>query len=390
MASSEDASPGTGTARRADIAPFYVMEVMRAAAERAATGADVLHLEVGQPATAAPRGVIAAAHAALDSDVLGYSAALGFAPLRHRIAHHYDEWYGVAVDPGEVMVTMGASGGCVLAFLAAFDPGDRVVVATPGYPCYRNMLQAFGVSVVDLPVEADTRFQPTPELLEQLGPVDGLVVASPSNPSGTMLGDQELAALTRWCDDTGVRLVSDEIYHGITFGRPAGTARAHTTDAVVVNSFSKYFSMTGWRIGWMLVPQELQAPVERLAQNLFIAAPTISQLAALAAFDCHDELRANVARYAHNRELLLDGLRAVGLDRLAPADGAFYVYADVSHLTDDSQALCARWLTELGVAATPGVDFDPQRGHRYVRFSFAGETEEIVEAIGRLGSRTAG
>ena len=371
---------------RRDIAPFYVMEVMRSAAERAAAGGDVLHLEVGQPATPAPEGVRRAAHLALDADPLGYTTALGLDVLRARIAEHYREWYGVVVPPERVVVTVGASGGVALTFLAAFEPGDRVAVPEPGYPCYRNMLHAFGVEAVPIACGPETRFQPTPELLDAAGPLHGVVVASPSNPTGTMLPPEDLAALVAWCDHRGARLVSDEIYHGITFDRPATTALAASDRVVVVNSFSKYFSMTGWRIGWMVVPEDLAVPVERLAQNLFIAAPTLSQHAAVAAFDCHDELRALVDRYAVNRRILLDGLTAAGFDRLAPADGAFYVYAAVDHLTDDAQDLCATWLRELGVAATPGIDFDRIDGRHHVRFSFAGDAATMTEAVSRLAT----
>ncbi len=371
-------------AGRAAISPFYVMEVMRAAERRELAGGEVLHLEVGQPSTPAPKGVIAAAHAALDEDRLGYTVAYGIDPLRRRIAEHYDDWYSQPVETDRVVVTVGASGGCVLAFLACFDVGDRVAVPAPGYPCYRNMLEASGVEAVEVAVDAATRFQPTPELLERCGPLDGVVVASPSNPTGTMLGADEMAALAAWCDANDARLVSDEIYHGITYEGSAPTALAHSDTAVVVNSFSKYFSMTGWRLGWLVLPPELIDAVERLAQNVIISAPTLSQIAAVAAFDCHDEARANVARYAESRRVLLDGLPAAGLDRLAPADGAFYVYAEVDHLTDDSQVLCDRWLDELAIAATPGVDFDPTRGHRFVRFSFAGATADIEEAVSRL------
>ena len=374
--------------RRSDISPFYVMEVMRAAEQRAAAGGEVLHLEVGQPSTPAPAGVIRAARAALESDVLGYTTAAGLETLRQRISQHYKSWYGADVDPDRIVVTLGASGAFVLSFLAAFDAGDRVVVPVPGYPCYRNALQALNAEVVSLPTTAETRFQPSPELLEDLvrrtGSVDGLVLASPSNPSGTMLDGSSLAAVSDWCIEHGVRLVADEIYHGITFGDPAPTALGLNGDALVVNSFSKYFSMTGWRLGWVVAPDELVEPVRRLAQNFFISAPTLSQMAAVAAFDCHEELQANVARYAANRSVLRKGLPAAGIDRLAPSDGAFYVYAAVDHLAPDSQELCRRWLDELGVAVTPGIDFDPAEGHRFARFSYAGATDDMAEAMRRL------
>jgi len=371
-------------ARRAEISPFYVMEVMRAAEQREMAGGEVLHLEVGQPSTPAPKAVIEAAHRALDEDVLGYTVAYGIDPLRRRIAEHYTDWYSKPVSAEHVVVTVGASNGCALAFLGCFDVGDRVAVPAPGYPCYRTMLEASGVETVEVPVDAASRFQPTPELLEACGPIDGLVVASPSNPTGTMLGDDEMAALARWCDAHDVRLISDEVYHGITYEGAAPTALAHSDSAVIVNSFSKYFSMTGWRLGWLVLPTDLAVGIERLAQNVVIAAPTLSQIAAVAAFDCHDELEANVTRYAANRRVLLDGLPTAGLDRLAPVDGAFYVYAAVDHLTDDSQRLCADWLEQLGLATTPGIDFDPTRGHQYVRFSFAGATADMEEAVSRL------
>lgn len=370
---------------RGHLPPFIVMDVMSAAAEREAAGAEVLHLEVGQPGTPAPAGVIAAAKAALDRERLGYTVARGIPALRDRIVAHYAEAYGVAVPPERVVATTGSSGGFLLAFLAAFDPGDRVALAAPGYPCYRNILRACDIEPVELPAGSETRFQPTPDLLEALGtPVDGLIVASPANPTGTMLGAAEMASLTGYCRDRGIRLISDEIYHSITYGGPAVTALASDPRAIVVNSFSKYYSMTGWRLGWMVVPEALVRPVECLAQNLFISPPTLSQHAGVAAFDCRPDLDANVARYAENRQILLEGLPRAGLDRLAPADGAFYIYADIAHLTDDSQAFCRRLLAETGIAATPGVDFDPERGHRTMRFSFAGGTAEILEATARL------
>ncbi len=371
-------------ARRAEISPFYVMEVMRAAEEREQAGGEVLHLEVGQPSTPAPKGVIEAAHFALDNDVLGYTTANGIPQLRERVAAHYRDWYGVDVDPDAIMFTVGASGAFVAAFLAAFDSGDRVVVPSPGYPCYRNALSALGVEVVTLPTTMHTRFQPTVQLLESVGPVDGLVLSSPSNPTGTMLDDTRMEEITTWCRDNDVWFVSDEIYHGITFGEAAPTALQFDTEAIVINSFSKYFSMTGWRLGWVVMPEPLRTAFTRIGQNVTIAAPTLSQLGAVAAFDCHEELAVNIARYGNNRSVLLEGLREAGIDRLAPADGAFYIWACVDHLTDDSQALCALWLDELGIAATPGVDFDPDDGHRFIRFSFAGSTSDCVEAVKRL------
>jgi aspartate/methionine/tyrosine aminotransferase len=373
------------TARRGNVPPFIVMDVLAKANERQAQGHAVYHLEVGQPGTPAPAKVIEAARRALGSERLGYTEALGIPALRRRIAQHYREWYGVALDPARVVVTTGSSGAFLLGFLAAFDPGDRVALAAPGYPAYRNILGALGIEAVPLPVGANTRFQPTADLLAALpGKLDGLIVASPSNPTGTMLDRAGLQALTEGCAARGVRLVSDEIYHGIVYGDQAHSALEFTRDAIVVNSFSKYFSMTGWRLGWMVLPEDLARPVECLAQNLFISPPSLSQHAAVAAFDCADELGANVRRYADNRALLLELLPKAGFARIAPSDGAFYLYAEVGHLTPDSHAFCRRMLEETGVAATPGTDFDPERGHRFVRFSFAGTTADMKAAAERL------
>ncbi len=376
-------------ARRGLVPPFIVMDVMTAAAERERAGGDVLHLEVGQPGTPAPSGVIQAAKAALDGDRIGYTVAQGQLRLRERIAGHYLRSYGVEVPVERIFITTGSSAGFLLAFLGAFEAGDRVAMAAPGYPAYRNILSALGVQPVEIPTGPDTRFQPSPALLDAVAsPVDGLIIASPSNPTGTMVTPAELAALARHCEARGIRLISDEIYHGIVFdaerGRQAATALAFSDHAIVINSFSKYYSMTGWRLGWMVLPEALVRPIECLAQNLFISPPTLSQLAAPAAFDCRDELDANVARYAENRRLLLESLPRAGFDRLAPADGAFYLYADIAHLTNDSREFCRRMLAETGVAATPGVDFDPARGHATMRFSFAGATADMIEAADRL------
>jgi len=368
---------------RSSISPFYVMEVMWAAEERSRAGGEVLHLEVGQPSTPAPRPVLHAAVAALEGNRLGYTGALGLPELRARISAHYARRYGLEVPLEQIVVTAGASGGCVLTFLAAFDAGARVAVTEPGYPCYRNMLEAFGIEVVGLPIGPQTRFAPTAEMLD--GDLDGLVIASPSNPTGTVLRDEELAALAARCDAAGIRLVSDEIYHGIEHTHPAPTAAA-LPEAVVVQSFSKYYSMTGWRLGWLVLPPDLVRPVERLAQNLFISPPTLSQLAAVAAFDAAHDLDANVERYRVNRDVLVDALRGAGITTIAPADGAFYVYAEVAGITDDSQELCRRWLSDIGVAATPGIDFDPRRGHRFVRFSCSESTAEVAEAARRLAA----
>ena len=371
-------------AQRGRISPFIVMDVVRAANAQAAAGSEVLHLEVGQPATKAPQPVLDAAKRALDDSLIGYSDAFGLPELRQALAGHYAALYGVELDPARIAATPGSSGGFLLAFLAAFEPGDRVALAAPGYPAYRNILQALDVEAVLLETDLEHRYQPTPDLLQGAGRLDGLIVASPSNPTGTVLDLAALRALVDYCAAEGIRLVSDEIYHGITYEERATSALELTDTAIVINSFSKYFCMTGWRLGWMVLPEDLVRPVECLAQNFFVAAPTLSQHAAVAAFDCRPELDARVAAYARNRSLLLERLPHAGFERLAPADGAFYLYADAGRLTNDSPALCARILKETGVALTPGVDFDPARGHRFVRFSFAGSEGDMRAACDRL------
>ena len=380
-------------ARRGRIPPFIVMDVMRAANAREAAGEHVLHLEVGQPGSGAPRGVVEAARAALDSDRLGYTEAFGIPSLRERIVRHYKDFYGLSVPVERIAVTTGSSAGFILAFLAAFEAGDRVALASPGYPAYRNILQALGVQVVNIETGPATRFQPSMELVAKAaedGGLDGLIVASPSNPAGTMVPAAALKDLADGCRAAGTRLISDEIYHGISYDAPASSALAFADRPVIINSFSKYFSMTGWRLGWMVVPEDLLRSVECLAQNLYISPPTLSQWAAVAAFDCHQELEANVARYAANRQLLLERLPEAGFDQLAPADGAFYIYANVSRMTNDSDDFCRRMLLETGVATTPGTDFDPGRGHAYVRFSFAGDTADMDQAVRRLAAWTPG
>lgn len=369
---------------RSDIPPFYVMEVMKAAARRAETHGDVLHLEVGQPSTQAPRRLRAAAGGLLDSDRIGYSEALGVPELRHRIVRHYAEQYGVDLPVERVVMTSGASGAFVLVLLAAFDHGARVGITDPGYAAYRNVIASLGLEAVGIRVGPRNRYVPTPADIEAAGPLDGLVTASPSNPTGTVFTLDEQEALVDACDRLGIRLIADEIYHGITYAGPAPTALAATDRAVVVQSFSKYYSMTGWRLGWLVAPDELVRPIERLAQNLFICPPTLAQLAALEAFDSTDELEANVARYRTGRAVLLEGLRRIGLIEFAPPDGAFYVWVDVSALGIDSQELCRRWLSETGVAVTPGIDFDPIEGHRFVRFSYSEAVDDIAEAMARL------
>jgi aspartate/methionine/tyrosine aminotransferase len=389
-------------AQRANVPPFHVMDLLAAAKARQASRGDLVNFVAGQPSTGAPRAVREEAKRLLDEDTLGYTVATGVPELRAAIAGHHRRTSGIDVGPEDVVVTTGSSGGFLLAFLAAFEPGDRVVMARPGYPCYRNVLAALGCEVVEVDCGPDTRFQPTVELLESVpGPVAGVVIASPANPTGTMIPAEELAAIARWCEEHGVRLISDEIYHGITYGVSAGSVSAGSTTVsgtssawqtsrtgVTFGSFSKYFSMTGWRIGWMLVPEDLRRPVDVLTGNFTICPPVLGQYAALAAFtpESYAELDGHVARYAGNRRLLLDGLPRLGIDQLAPADGAFYVYADVGHLTDDSYAWCLRVLDETGVAMAPGIDFDTRRGGEFVRLSFAGSAEEIEEGLRRLAS----
>jgi aspartate/methionine/tyrosine aminotransferase len=371
---------------RGQVPPFYAMQVYVAAMARQQAGLPVYLLNVGQPGTPAPSTVLAAAHKVLDTDRIGYTSALGIPELRDAIANHYRRTYGLDVARSAVVATTGSSGGFLLAFLAAFEPGDVVVLARPGYPAYRNMLTALGCQVVELPCGPATRFQPSVAALDALDvrPA-GLGVASPANPTGTMVTPAELAAITTWCDANGVRLISDEIYHGITFSGEASCAWQTSRRAIVVNSFSKYFSMTGWRLGWLLVPDELLDSVDRLASNFTLCPPTLPQHAAVAAFDAYAELDANVEHYRANREFLLARLPEIGLDRLAPADGAFYIYADVSRWTDDSLAFGARLLAETGVAVAPGIDFDPVDGGRYIRLSFAGDAAEIALAVDLLG-----
>ncbi len=377
-----------GASRRGAIPPFIVMDVMRAANARAAAGARVLHLEVGQPSSPAPEPVLQAAARALAGDRLGYTDAFGLEALRRRIGRHYGEAHGLDLDWRRIAVTSGSSGGFVLAFLAAFDAGQRVAVGVPGYPAYRNILAALGIEVILLPLDHATGFRPTPALLDALarrhGRIDGVVVASPANPTGSLLDAAGLAALSGWCHDHGARLISDEIYHGIVYGPAAATALAVTDEAVIVNSFSKYWAMTGWRIGWLVLPEPLLRSVECLAQNFYISPPSLSQHAAIAAFDCEEIVTGHVARYAVNRASLLAALPRAGFADIAPADGAFYLYARLPDDDPDSPEFCRRLLAEADIAITPGIDFDPLRGHRTVRFSYAGSPEEMEEAAARL------
>jgi aspartate/methionine/tyrosine aminotransferase len=377
-------------ARRSNVPPFHVMDLLAAAQRRQLSHGDLVNFVAGQPSTGAPRAVREEAKRLLDEETLGYTVATGVPGLREAVAAHHRRTSGIEVSLDDVVITTGSSGGFLLAFLAAFEPGDRVVMARPGYPCYRNVLTALGCEVVEIDCGPETRFQPTVEQLDAIeGPVAGLVIASPANPTGTMLLPEDLDAIAQWCEDHSVRLVSDEIYHGITYGDAGAHHRSawHTSrTGVVFGSFSKYFSMTGWRLGWMLVPEDLRRPVDVLTGNFTICPPVLSQYAAIAAFtpESYAELDGHVARYATNRDLLLRGLPELGIDRLAPADGAFYVYADIAHLTDDSHGWCLRLLEETGVATAPGIDFDTRRGHEFVRLSFAGSAAEITEGLDRL------
>lgn len=379
------------TGRGAEAPPFLVMDVISAANARAASlppGAPgIIRMEVGQPSTGAPRGAAEAAIRALNSGApLGYTEAFGLVSLRERIARHYLDHYGLVVPARRIAVTIGASGAFPLAFLAAFDPGDAIAMAAPFYPPYANILQALGMRPQLLECDATTRFQPTVAMLEKLDPRPaGLIIASPCNPAGTMLAPDELAAIAHWCHAEGVRLISDEIYHGLSWGSVAeSSAAAFSESAVVVNSFSKYWSMTGWRIGWLLLPEDLIRPVECLAQNMFISAPHIAQVAAEAAMDCRDELEGNKAAYARSRAALLAGLPRAGFDRIAAADGAFYLWCDVSALTNDSAAFSAAMLEGAGIAATTGLDFDRGRGGRFLRFSYCGREADMAAAPERL------
>lgn len=373
-------------AARAAVPPFYVMDVLEAANARQRARGDVVSLVAGQPSAPAAAPVLRAAEHALRTNNLGYTEQLGIPELREAIAGHYERRYALDVDPHDVVVTTGSSGGFLLSFLSAFDAGDRVALARPGYPAYRNILAALGCEVVEIPCDDSTRFQPTVAMLDELGPLKGVVVASPANPTGTVLPSAELAAIAGWCAEHGAQLISDEIYHGIDYGMGPASAWQFSREAVVVNSFSKYFAMTGWRLGWLLVPTRLHRAVECLIGNFNICAPTIAQHAAVAAFtdEAYAELDGHVQHYRVNRDVLVQGLKALGIDRLAPADGAFYVYADISHLTHDAMSWCQRLLADTGVAIVPGIDFDPEHGSKFIRLSFSGAKTDIEEGLRRL------
>jgi aspartate/methionine/tyrosine aminotransferase len=384
-----DTATISGPAARADVAPFHVMEVLAAAQARERSHGDVVVLAAGQPTAGAPAPVKEAAAKALREQNLGYTVQLGIPELREAIAGHYASRSALDVSPEDVIVTTGSSGGFLLSFLSAFEVGDRVAMARPGYPAYRNLLAALGCEVVEFSADERTRFQPTTELLDRLGPIKGLIVASPSNPTGTVLPAGELAAIDGWCSSRGVQLISDEIYHGISYiGRELGSAWHSGRESLVLGSFSKYFAMTGWRLGWMLVPQRLHRAVEVLSGNFAICPPAIAQYAAVSAFEpeSYAELDGHVAHYRSNRDLLLDGLKRIGLDKVAPIDGAFYAFIDVSAHTTDSLSWCQRLLAETGVAIAPGIDFDPVDGGKFVRISFAGARADVEEGVRRIGA----
>jgi aspartate/methionine/tyrosine aminotransferase len=373
--------------RRSDVPPFMVMDVMAAAARIEAAGGRVIHMEVGQPAASAPSTAIAAARAALGGRI-AYTEALGIPSLRARIARHYNDAHGVFVDPGRIVITTGSSAGFILSFLALFEAGDRIALASPGYPPYRHILTALGCEPVLIETGPETRWEITGEALlaaHRVKPLQGVLVASPANPTGTMIKPDVLKELIETAEGAGVRFISDEIYHGLDYAFPAVTALQLSPSAVVINSFSKYFCMTGWRIGWIVMPEPLVRPVERLQQNLAISAPTLAQIAAEAAFDGAAEMEEIKHGYEENRRILIEGLPKDGLDRFLPVDGAFYLYADVSRFSNDSFVFAQRMLEEAGVAATPGVDFDPTRGHHFVRFCYAGSAPEMHEAVERIG-----
>ncbi|HLG85325.1 MAG TPA: aminotransferase class I/II-fold pyridoxal phosphate-dependent enzyme [Bradyrhizobium sp.] len=374
-------------ARRSDVPPFMVMDVMAAAERIEAAGGHVIHMEVGQPAASAPRTAIAAAHRALDAGRIDYTSALGILSLRERIARHYRETYACEVDAARIVITTGSSGAFILAFLAMFEPGDRVAVTVPGYPPYRHILTALGCEPVLIETSGDTRHALTGEALlaaHRKAPLKGVLVGSPANPTGTMMSREALTGLIAAAEGAGIRFISDEIYHGLDYAFAAVTAAELSPHALVINSFSKYFCMTGWRVGWMVVPETLVRPIERLQQNLAISVPTLSQIAAEAAFEGKAEMEAVKRGYAENRRILIEGLPKAGLTRFLPADGAFYLYADVSDFTSDSLAFAKTMLEQAHVAATPGVDFDPIHGRNFIRLSYARSADDMREAVARI------
>ena len=374
---------------RSGVPPFMVMDVMAAAARLEAQGRRIVHMEVGQPAVGAPSSAIAAVRAALGNGAHGYTETLGIASLRRRIARAYAQWHGLDIEPERIVVTTGSSAGFMLAFLAAFAAGDRVAVALPGYPPYRHILSALGCEAVAIDTNADSRWSITGESLlaqHRIKPLKGVIAASPANPTGTMMTGDALRDLIRCAEDAGIVVISDEIYHGLDYAFTAESAARFSQETIVINSFSKYFCMTGWRIGWMVVPPALVRAIERLQQNLAISVPTLSQIAAEAAFDSRDELEAIKRGYEDNRRILVEGLPGAGLTSFLPVDGAFYLYADISRFSNDSHAFAKRMLEEAGVATTPGVDFDPIHGRQFLRLCYAGSRADMHEAVARIGA----
>lgn len=366
----------------AAIDPFHAIAISREAHALEEQGRSILHMEFGQPSTGAPAEAIAVAHRVLDTEPMGYWESTA---LKQRIARHYADRHGVAVDAEQVLLTCGASPGLVLALTSLFAPGARVATARPGYVAYRNTLKALYLDSVEIACGPAERFQISADALARIDPApDGLILASPANPTGTIIPPAELARIAALCRERGIRIISDEIYHGLSFGEPAHSMLEYAADAVIVNSFSKYYSMAGWRLGWIVVPPQLIERARARMGNLFLTPPVLAQRAGLAAFDCTDELEGHVASYRRNRQLLLDALPALGLAQIAPPDGAFYIYADISHLTNDSLGFCQRLLRETGVATAPGIDFDPVDGHRFIRFSFAVSTDRVEDAIARM------
>jgi aspartate/methionine/tyrosine aminotransferase len=375
--------------KRSDVPPFIVMDVMAAAAQREAQGARIIHMEVGQPAAPAPATAIKAAQATLAHGRIGYTETLGIPSLRARIARHYADAYDLVLDPARVVVTTGSSGGFILAFLTLFEAGDRVALANPGYPPYRHILSALGCEPVLIETSAETRWALSAKALiaaHQRAPLKGVVIASPANPTGTMMDADALSRLIAVAESEGIRVISDEIYHGLDYAFAAETAANVSERAVVINSFSKYFCMTGWRVGWMVVPDVLVRPIERLQGNLAISVPTLAQVAAEAAFDGREEMEVVKDGYEENRRILTEGLPKAGLDKFLPVDGAFYLYADISRFSDDSLDFAKRMLNEAGVAATPGIDFDPVNGRHFLRFCYAGSAAEMHDAVERIGN----
>lgn len=368
---------------RGAVAPFIVMDVMEAARQAEAEGRHIIHMEVGQPSTAAPQKALQYLKDSMDSDAMGYTVALGLPALRQKIAGLYGDWYNVDLDPARVVITPGSSGAFILSFTSLFDANDRVGIGAPGYPSYRQILRALDLVPVDIETQAENRLQPVASELSGQD-LSGVLVASPANPTGTMLDRAALLSLIDATQAAGAAFISDEIYHGIEYDAKAVSALEITQECYVINSFSKYFSMTGWRVGWMVVPDDHIRQVERLAQNMFICSPHASQLAALAAMDAQDELQQNLSVYRKNRALMMEVLPKIGFDKFAPPDGAFYVYVDVSDYTQDSLAFSKQILEEAGVAVTPGLDFDQNRGSGTLRLSYARSTDDIQEGLARL------